>query len=361
MSHLGFKILYKILNDDPRTLAERAYAPWVDMEARAPRRAACRSCRCESARPLLRLRRRRLLAPVRAHVHERPRACSTSAASRCAPTRSRRGRSARHRRRPDGDAPRAARAVHRRLRHRRRRGAHDRGRARLDATLEAQRRAARRAPPRARQARAASTSRRSTRRAVDADTGLRRRRSRRSSPRRRFPVVRTLVDDLNAFPFPDDGPVGGPEAIFDRMSIEIARGCTEGCRFCQAGMIYRPVRERDPEQIVETVVQRREEERLRRGEPHVALDRRLLVHRAARQEGGRRARAGEGVARRLVPARLRPRRERARRHAARARDAASPSRPRRAPADARRRQQERHRRAAHARRPSACSRAAGRR
>src|ERR671921_634225 len=33
MSHLGFKILYKILNDDPRTLAERCYAPWVDMEA----------------------------------------------------------------------------------------------------------------------------------------------------------------------------------------------------------------------------------------------------------------------------------------------------------------------------------------
>src|SRR5215813_8150737 len=32
MSHLGFKILYKILNDDPRTLAERCYAPWVDME-----------------------------------------------------------------------------------------------------------------------------------------------------------------------------------------------------------------------------------------------------------------------------------------------------------------------------------------
>jgi hypothetical protein len=33
MSHLGFKILYKILNDDPRTLAERCYTPWVDMEA----------------------------------------------------------------------------------------------------------------------------------------------------------------------------------------------------------------------------------------------------------------------------------------------------------------------------------------
>src|SRR6185436_4476110 len=68
-----------------------------------------------------------------------------------------------------------------------------------------------------------------------------------------FPVKRALVD-INRYPFPDEGPTGGPEAIFDRMSIEIARGCTEGCRFCQAGMIYRPVRERDPEQIVETVV-----------------------------------------------------------------------------------------------------------
>src|SRR5690606_211877 len=33
MSHLGFRILYKVLNDDPRTLAERCYAPWIDMEA----------------------------------------------------------------------------------------------------------------------------------------------------------------------------------------------------------------------------------------------------------------------------------------------------------------------------------------
>jgi len=68
-----------------------------------------------------------------------------------------------------------------------------------------------------------------------------------------FPVERRLVPDINAYPFPDDFPVGGPEAIFDRMSIEVARGCTEGCRFCQAGMIYRPVRERDPEQILATV------------------------------------------------------------------------------------------------------------
>ncbi len=69
-----------------------------------------------------------------------------------------------------------------------------------------------------------------------------------------FPIERRLVPDINDYPFPDDFPVGGPEAIFDRMSIEVARGCTEGCRFCQAGMIYRPVRERDPEVVVDTVM-----------------------------------------------------------------------------------------------------------
>lgn len=69
-----------------------------------------------------------------------------------------------------------------------------------------------------------------------------------------FPVVKALLDDLDRFPFPDDSPEPVAEAIFDRMSVEIARGCTEGCRFCQAGMIYRPVRERSPEAIVDTIV-----------------------------------------------------------------------------------------------------------
>jgi radical SAM family uncharacterized protein/radical SAM-linked protein len=72
-------------------------------------------------------------------------------------------------------------------------------------------------------------------------------------PRVPFPVRRALVDDLNRYPFPSGGPVPAAEAVFDRVSIEIARGCTEGCRFCQAGMIYRPVRERDPEQVIDAV------------------------------------------------------------------------------------------------------------
>jgi radical SAM family uncharacterized protein/radical SAM-linked protein len=73
------------------------------------------------------------------------------------------------------------------------------------------------------------------------------------SPGLPFPVERAFVPDLDAHPFPADGPIASSTTIFDRMSIEIARGCTEGCRFCQAGMIYRPVRERDPQSIIETV------------------------------------------------------------------------------------------------------------
>jgi radical SAM family uncharacterized protein/radical SAM-linked protein len=69
-----------------------------------------------------------------------------------------------------------------------------------------------------------------------------------------MPVQREIVQDLNDFPFPVEGPVANCETVFDRASIEIARGCTEGCRFCQAGMIYRPVRERDPQDIVDTMI-----------------------------------------------------------------------------------------------------------
>ncbi|MEY4576830.1 MAG: hypothetical protein RL701_1533 [Pseudomonadota bacterium] len=68
-----------------------------------------------------------------------------------------------------------------------------------------------------------------------------------------LPVQRAFIPNISAYPFPKSGPVANTETVFDRASIEIARGCTEGCRFCQAGMIYRPVRERDPTEIIEVL------------------------------------------------------------------------------------------------------------
>ncbi|HVH99440.1 MAG TPA: TIGR03960 family B12-binding radical SAM protein, partial [Enhygromyxa sp.] len=68
-------------------------------------------------------------------------------------------------------------------------------------------------------------------------------------------VERVFVRNLDDFKFPTRFPIPYAEAIFDRASVEITRGCTEGCRFCQAGMIYRPVRERTPEQIIAAVLE----------------------------------------------------------------------------------------------------------
>lgn len=62
-------------------------------------------------------------------------------------------------------------------------------------------------------------------------------------------VRRRFVNDLEETPFPTKPIVPFMQTVHNRIALEIARGCTRGCRFCQAGYIYRPVRERSPQKI----------------------------------------------------------------------------------------------------------------
>jgi radical SAM family uncharacterized protein/radical SAM-linked protein len=63
-------------------------------------------------------------------------------------------------------------------------------------------------------------------------------------------IRRRVVSDLNTYPLCPKPLVPEVQIVHDRLNIEISRGCTRGCRFCQAGMIYRPVRERQPKNII---------------------------------------------------------------------------------------------------------------
>lgn len=249
MSHLGFKILYGILNDDPRTLAERCYAPWVDMEAELRAR-GLPLVSLESKRPLrdfdvvgfslqFELTYTNILnmlelggVPLRSAdrgeddplviaggpvaTHPEPLAPFVDAIVV-----------------GDGEEKATAIAVlwkqlkgEGKTRAERLRALAGIGAVYVPSLYEV---------------------------AADPDTGIEVV-LRPNDPELPFPIDRSLVD-LKKYPFPAVSPTGGPEAIFDRLSIEVARGCTEGCRFCQAGMIYRPVRERDPQEIVETVLE----------------------------------------------------------------------------------------------------------
>lgn len=249
MSHLGFKILYGILNDDPRTLAERCYAPWIDMEAELRAR-GLPLVSLESKRPLadfdvigfslqfeltytnilnmLELGRVPLRSSDRGEedplviaggpvaTHPEPLAPFVDAIV-------------------IGDGEEKATEIAVTWKRLKTEGKMRSERLRALATLGAV------YVPSLYEV------------AVDSDTGLEvvQRPKDEALP---FPIDRSLVD-LKKHPFPAVSPTGGPEAIFDRLSIEVARGCTEGCRFCQAGMIYRPVRERDPQEIVDTVLE----------------------------------------------------------------------------------------------------------
>ena len=249
MSHLGFRILYDLLNKDSRTLAERCYAPWVDMHQELANR-GLPLVSLESAKPLsvfdvvgfslqFELTYTNILSMLDLGGIERRSANRQDDA----PLVIAGGPVATH---AEPIAPFIDAFLI---------GDGEEATTEIALTWAA---AKREGLPRAARLQRLSQIQgvyvpSSYETAIDIDSGFEVVVGTKDDTVP-LPIRRRLVADLNQFPFPERSPVGGPEAIFDRMSIEVARGCTEGCRFCQAGMIYRPVRERDPEQIVKTVI-----------------------------------------------------------------------------------------------------------
>ena len=63
-------------------------------------------------------------------------------------------------------------------------------------------------------------------------------------------MTKRIVRDLDAAPFPTNPIVPSTEVVQDRVNLELFRGCIRGCRFCQAGHIYRPIRAKKPETLI---------------------------------------------------------------------------------------------------------------
>jgi radical SAM family uncharacterized protein/radical SAM-linked protein len=249
MSHLGFKILYGIFNGHPRLAAERCYAPWTDMEA-ALRERSIPLVSLESARPLrdfdavgFSLQFELTFSNILLMLDLGGIPLRSADRSESDPLVLAGGPTATH---PEpvapfldaiviGDGEAVAPQIVLMWKTLRDAGVPRADRLRQLATLEGVY-----VPSLYETAYDADSQR------VVVTRGL--------VPEATLPVKRAFIDDINKYPCPHDGPVAATETVFDRISVEIARGCTEGCRFCQAGMIYRPVRERSPESVVDTIV-----------------------------------------------------------------------------------------------------------